>query len=147
MLDLSLGATTLSTGVLALYADERSFTFMTPQGHMFGGWIAFSAEERSGATTVQVQVLLRASDPIYEIALALGAHRKEDKFWLQILTALARHLGVGEPEVTSKVVCVDSKRQWAKWRNVWYNAAIRSFGQSVSAPPSMRSRRSTEKAV
>ncbi|MGH9304250.1 MAG: hypothetical protein ACRDZ5_07550 [Acidimicrobiales bacterium] len=31
-----------------LYADERSFTFMTPQGHMFGGWITFSPEELSG---------------------------------------------------------------------------------------------------
>jgi hypothetical protein len=32
----------LSTGVLVLYADEESFTFMNPQGHMFAGWITFS---------------------------------------------------------------------------------------------------------
>ena len=33
----------LSTGVMVLYADEESFTLMTPQGHMFAGWITFSA--------------------------------------------------------------------------------------------------------
>ena len=33
----------LSTGVMVLYADEESFTFMTPQGHVFAGWITFSA--------------------------------------------------------------------------------------------------------
>ncbi len=35
----------ISTGVLVLYADEKSFTFMTPEGHMFAGWITFSAYE------------------------------------------------------------------------------------------------------
>ncbi|MGH9294534.1 MAG: hypothetical protein ACRD0B_04310, partial [Acidimicrobiales bacterium] len=42
---------------------------------------------------------------------------------------------------------LDSQRQWAKWRNVWYNAAIRSFGQSISAPLSGRSRSITRKAA
>src|SRR3712207_5375731 len=37
------GRLKLSTGVFVLYADEESFTFMTPQGHMFAGWITFSA--------------------------------------------------------------------------------------------------------
>ena len=27
----------LSTGVVVLYADDESFTLMTPQGHMFAG--------------------------------------------------------------------------------------------------------------
>ena len=36
----------LSTGVMVLYADDESFTLMTPQGHMFAGWITFSATER-----------------------------------------------------------------------------------------------------
>ena len=39
------GGMKLSTGVMVLYADERSFTLMTPQGHMFAGWITFSAEQ------------------------------------------------------------------------------------------------------
>ena len=37
------GGLRLSTGVLVMYADEESFTLMTPQGHMFAGWITFSA--------------------------------------------------------------------------------------------------------
>ena len=37
------GGMPLSTGVLVLYADDESFTLMTPQGHMFAGWITFSA--------------------------------------------------------------------------------------------------------
>ena len=56
MLDLTMpGGLKLSTGVLVLYADEESFTLMTPQGHMFAGWITFSAfddgrrDGRSGA--------------------------------------------------------------------------------------------------
>ena len=37
------GRQTLSTGVMVIYADEESFTFMTPEGHMFAAWITFSA--------------------------------------------------------------------------------------------------------
>ncbi len=41
-LDLAMpGGLKLSTGVLVLYADDESFTLMTPQGHMFAGWITF----------------------------------------------------------------------------------------------------------
>lgn len=142
LLDLAIGGTKLSTGVLVLYADERSFTFMTPQGHMFGGWITFSAEaDPEGATLAQAQVLMRASDPLYEIALTCGGHRKEDLFWRKTLTALAHHLGDPAPEVSERVVCVDSRRQWARWRNVWYNAAVRSMGQTVASPFARSKRR------
>ena len=142
LLDLAIGGTKLSTGVLVLYADERSFTFMTPQGHMFGGWITFSAEpDADGATLVQAQVLMRASDPLYELALTCGGHRKEDAFWRQTLTALARHLGDASPSVSDQIVCVDARRQWARWRNVWYNAAVRSAGQTIAGPFSRSKRR------
>src|SRR5260370_26610316 len=57
----------LSTGVLVLYADEKSFTFMTPQGHMFAGWITFSAYEEEGCTVAQIEVLARPNDPAYEL--------------------------------------------------------------------------------
>ena len=43
------GGMKLSTGVFVLYADEESFTFMTPQGHMFAGWITFSLRPRRTA--------------------------------------------------------------------------------------------------
>ena len=68
LLDLAIGGgVKLSTGVFVLYADEESFTLMTPQGHMFAGWITFSAERTAASTAVQAQVLMRANDPLYEV--------------------------------------------------------------------------------
>jgi len=135
LIDMSLapGAPRLSTGVMVLYADEQSFTFMTPQGHMFAGWITFSAERNAvGSTQLQAQVLLRANDPLYELALTFGGHRKENAFWAHTLTAVARHLGVTDPIVEKTIVCVDKKRQWRHWTNLWHNAAIRSIFQSMA---------------
>ena len=109
LLDLSIGGgVKLSTGVFVLYADAESFTLMTPQGHMFAGWITFSAERAGDVTMVQAQVLMRANDPIYEIGMTLGGHRKEDKFWTATLTALGRRLGVPDPVVETRSTCVDS---------------------------------------
>ena len=78
----------LSTGVLVLYADDESFTLMTPQGHMFAGWITFSAFARR-RTVAQAQVLMRANDPIYEMGLTMGGHKQEDRFWQHALSQLA----------------------------------------------------------
>ena len=134
LLNMALpGRMKLSTGVMVLYADEESFTLMTPQGHMFAGWITFSAVEEEGETVAQAQVLMRASDPIYEVGLALGGHRQEDAFWQHTLTQLAAHFG-HEEEVDTQVVCVDRRRQWSKWRNVWHSAAIRSTLYTLAAP-------------
>jgi hypothetical protein len=134
LLNMTLpGRMKLSTGVMVLYADEESFTLMTPQGHMFAGWITFSALERDRETVAQAQVLMRASDPIFELGLAMGGHRQEDRFWNHTLTRLAAHFGCDAP-VDTKVVCVDGKRQWSKWRNVWHSAAIRSTVYTLGAP-------------
>ena len=127
------GRMKLSTGVMVLYADEESFTLMTPQGHMFAGWITFSAIERDGETVAQAQVLMRASDPIYEVGLMLGGHRQENAFWQHTLTRLAEHFG-HDGDVDTQVVCVDRRRQWSKWRNVWHSAAIRSTLYTLAAP-------------
>ncbi|WP_410792826.1 hypothetical protein [Kribbella sp. C-35] len=120
------GGTKLSTGVMVLYADEESFTLMTPQGHMFAGWITFSAARQDDETVVQTQVLMRASDPIFELALTMGGHRQEDRFWSQTLGNVAAHFGHPDAAVDTKVVCVDKRRQWSRWRNVWQSSAIRS---------------------
>lgn len=128
------GRLLLSTGVLVLYADDVSFTFMTPQGHMFASWITFGAAEEDGRTKVEVQVLLRASDPIYEVALELGGHRREDLFWQDTLRSLAAHLGVEDAQVNTAVTCIDRRRQWAGARNLWHNAAIRSALYQLVAP-------------
>ncbi len=139
LLDLAIGGgVKLSTGVFVLYADAESFTLMTPQGHMFAGWITFSAEREGpkdgGATVVQALVLMRANDPLYEIGMMFGGHRKEDKFWAATLTALGRRLGAADPAVETKTTCVDTKRQWRHANNIWHNSAIRSVFQTLGAP-------------
>ena len=75
LLNLTMpGGLELSTGVLVLYADDEGFTLMTPEGHQFAGWITFSAFARPGTgPTAQAEVLMRSSDPIYEIGMAFGA--------------------------------------------------------------------------
>jgi hypothetical protein len=130
------GGVKLSTGILVLYADEESFTFMTPEGHVFAGWITFSAERggADGVTAVQVQALLRANDPLYELGMPIAISRREDRFWEQTLANLARHLGVAEPAVTTAAVCVDRRRQWSNARNVRHNAGIRSALYTLGAP-------------
>ena len=108
LLNLGLpGRMKLSTGVLVLYADDESFTLMTPEGHMLAGWITFSAEARDGVTTVQIQALERTNDPLYELGYALGGNRLNTRFWVQTAENLARHFGIDEPRVDSQVVCVD----------------------------------------
>jgi hypothetical protein len=127
------GGMKLSTGVLVLYADDESFTLMTPEGHMLAGWITFSAIENEGGTTAQAQVLMRANDPIFELALTFGGHRKEDRFWHHTLTALARHFGV-TGEVETQSVCVDKSRRWTNAKNIRYNSAVRSGIYATGAP-------------
>lgn len=115
------GGLTLSTGVLVLYADEVSFSFLTPEGHPFAGMITFSAFEEGGATTAQVQLLIRAQDPMVELGMALGGHRKEDQIWQHTLRSLATHFA-SAAAVSTNVVCVDRKRQWNRFGNVKHDA-------------------------
>ena len=132
LLDLAIGGgVKLSTGVFVLYADAESFTLMTPQGHMFAGWITFSAEREDDETVVQVLVLMRANDPLYELGM-LVMHRKEDRFWAATLTALGRRLGLSDPKVEIKATCVDRKRQWRHAGNIWHNSMIRSVLQTLT---------------
>ncbi|MGH2788522.1 MAG: hypothetical protein ACRDJV_11535 [Actinomycetota bacterium] len=127
------GGMKLSTGILVLYADEQSFTFMNPTGHMFAGFITFSAEKVGDETTAHVQALIRASDPFFEIGMPLVMGRMEDRFWVQTLQNLAVHFGV-QGEVDLQAVCVDRRRQWKYWKNVRHNAAIRSGLYTLAAP-------------
>ena len=122
------GGLRLATGIRVIYADDESFSFMTPEGHMFAAMITFSAEEdEQGITAIQIQALVRASDPIYELSFRLGfGHRAEDAFWFDTLRNLAAHFGTMGQEPTLKSVCVDKRVQWSEARNVWQNAAIRS---------------------
>jgi hypothetical protein len=113
----------MSTGVMVIYADDESFTFMTPEGHPFSGWVTFSAFEVDETTTAQAQVLIRAADPLYEIGFRLGLlHKGEDK----TLRSLAEYFHASA-EVQQQVTLVDPKVQWSQAGNVWKNAGIRSM--------------------
>jgi hypothetical protein len=127
------GGVRLSTGVMVLYADDESFSFMTPQGHPFSGWITFSSFEEDGVTVAQAQVLMRANDPLYEMGLRFGGHKMEDEMWQNTLGNLASHFGVHGP-VATNVVCVDPRLQWREYKNVWHNAGIRSAIYTMTAP-------------
>jgi hypothetical protein len=156
LLDVGIGGgVRLSTGVFVLYADDESFTLMTPQGHMFAGWITFSASrvEQAAAgggdlaevTVIQAQLLMRANDPLYELGLSLGGHRMEDQFWARTLTALGRFLGAPPAPVHTRTVCVDPRRQWRRAGQVWHNSLVRTMMRAVAEPmnAALRGRRAS----
>ena len=76
---------------------------------------------------------MRASDPIFEIGLTMGGHKQEDRFWNETLDRARRALRLRRRGRT-KVVCVDSRRQWSKWRNVRHSSAIRSTLYMLQRP-------------
>ena len=128
------GGRWFSTGVMVLYADEESFAYMSPEGHPFSGWITFSAHrDEDGTTVAQAQLLIRANDPLYELMMPLGLHRMEDKIWQRTLENLAAHFGAAG-KVKTRVVCVDPKRQWRRYKNIRYNAMIFSALHAITAP-------------
>ncbi len=127
------GGLTLSTGVMVIYADDESFTFMTPEGHIFSGWITFSAFVRDECIIAQTQVLIRPNDPLYEIAFRLGGSKAEDSFWINTMESLAEHFGVDD-QAQMIATCVDPRLQWSQAKNIWHNAAIRSTVYAMFAP-------------
>lgn len=123
----------IATGVVVLYADDESFTLMTPQGHPQAGWVTMSSYTEEGVTYAQVQGLARAGDPIYEMAFRLMGSKLQDDIWVHVLAALAAHFGVqGEVEIDQQLL--DPKVQWARASNVWYNAQIRTILYHLAAP-------------
>jgi hypothetical protein len=124
----------LSTGVMVLYADDESFTFMTPEGHTLSAWITFSAYRDGDVTVAQAQALERPSDPFDELAYLLGGNRMNDRFWRQTLENLARHVGMAAPTVETQVVCIDRKRQWRHASNLRNSATLRTARRTLTAP-------------
>jgi hypothetical protein len=107
---------------------------MTPEGHPFAAMITFSANEDEGATVAQIQALVRANDPLYELSFRLGfGHKSEDEFWQRTLLSLARYFGV-ESVVQQQTTVVDPRIQWYQAKNIWHNAAIRTGFYMAGAP-------------
>jgi hypothetical protein len=126
VLNLALpGGLVLATGLVVIYADTRSFSFITIQGHILSGWITFSSFRQSDATYIQVNPIFRASDPLMELGMRLGAAKQEDRFWHATLANLARRIGV-QGELSQQDVLIDPRVRWAAFKNIRYSAAIRS---------------------
>ncbi len=124
----------LSTGVMVIYADDESFTFMTPEGHTLSAWITFSAFEENGVTVAQAQALERPSDPLDELAYMLGGSKMNDRFWEQTLANLATRLGAGGVPVETQRVCIDKRRQWRQVGNLRHSASIDTMKRTATAP-------------
>jgi hypothetical protein len=133
----------MSTGVMVIFADRESFTFMTPQGHALSAWITFSAYQDGDVTVAQAQALERTSDPFMELGYLFGANRQNDRFWETTLVNLAASLGVETPVVETKRVCVDKRRQWKYVRNVRYSPVLTTTVSTVTAPVRWVRRRRT----
>jgi Domain of unknown function (DUF1990) len=122
------------TGVRVIYADDESFTLMTPEGHPESGWNTFSVYiEDDGRTIAQIQSLARATDPIYEIGFRIVGSTQQEWIWTHVLKSLAAHFGMNAP-VTFEKVCIDPKRQWSQITNLWYNAGVRSILYTLTTP-------------
>jgi hypothetical protein len=133
LINLAAGPMSLSTGVMVLYADETSFTLMTPQGHPYAGWITFSSFDDKEATVAQIQLMVRAQDPLSEVGMMVGGNRAENRFWEQTITAVASHFGV-ETKPRTVITCVDPSRKWGQAGNVWHNAGIRTVLYQAGFP-------------
>ena len=124
----------VATGVLVLYADDTSFTVMTPEGHPESGWNTFSVYEEDDGLVAQIQSLCRPTDPLYEVFNRyLGSSAQQDSTWTHVLTSLAEHYAV-KGQVTLTKVLVDPKVQWKQAKNIWNNAGIRTVFYLLGAP-------------
>jgi len=121
----------VSTGVMVLYMDDRSFTFITPQGHPEAGWVTFSVDEREDSIYVQIQGLARASDPFFEIAFKIAGSKFQETIWKHVLSSLAKYLCV-EENVQMKKYCSATDVQWSKASNIRYNSQIRSLQLNIT---------------
>ncbi len=102
---------------------------------MYAGWITFSAfVGDDGATCAQVEVLVRTSDPAWEIVMRLFAFRLEDAFWRSTLVRLAAFFGVSGEVVQQDLALLDPHVQWRRASNVWRNAAMWSGLHQATQP-------------
>ncbi len=124
------------TGARVVHRDETSLTLMTLLGHMFAGLITFSVFLEDNDPVIQTQALVSPGDPLFELAFLLGfGQRGEDAFWHAALVNAARLFGV-QASVQQENLTISTKLQWRCFRNIWYNAAIRSiphfYGRSLN---------------
>lgn len=124
------GPTKLSTGVLVMYADSTSWAYVTPEGHPFAGTITFSSHtDDDGKTVAQVALLIRNNDPLYELGFKVYTSRMEDRMWQHTLTSLAAAFNHENAPIETKIICIDKKRQWDRFSNIYKNSALRTLAR------------------
>ena len=104
----------LSTGILVMYEDDTSFSYITPEGHMFGAMITFSARSEDAGTVAEIRMLVRPYDPVIQLMFPMVANTTE---FLQ-----ARAVAGAEP--TEVTVCVDRLFIWRNWTNVFHGVLM-----------------------
>jgi hypothetical protein len=129
-IDLAVGPMTVSTGVIVSEVSPKTFTLQAPAGHLFAGRITFRTRELEGKTSAEIEIVMRANDPIYELGLRFGGHKREEAFWAEMLWNLAALYGE-RPKVYLTRKCLDRRRQWRRASNIRHNAAIRTLGRKT----------------
>jgi hypothetical protein len=128
------GMIPLRSGVMVLFADDEQFAVITPEGFPIAGFNTFMAYEEDGATVAHIQGLLRSSDPIYEFGFRfMGGEKQEDRIWYYVLDRLAERWGV-KAQVQFHKELIDPRPQWKYSKNVFKNAAIRTFFYLLAFP-------------
>ena len=125
----------VSSGVLVLYADDTSFSIVTPEGFPEAGYNTWSAfRDPDGVTVAQVQTFARTADPLYEFFYrGLGINRHQDSIWSHVLRQLAAAFGI-QGQVEIEKICIDTRLQWRAVGAIWQNAAIRTVFYGAAAP-------------
>ncbi len=116
----------VATGVMILYSDDLSFTFMTPEGHPEAGFVSFSAFRNDIGTITQIAGLTRANDPLFELAFHTLGSKIQKGIWIHVLTSLALHYGA-PADITYQEECVDRSMQWRQITNIKNNAQIHTL--------------------
>jgi hypothetical protein len=125
----------VASGVMVLYADDTSFSIVTPEGFPEAGYNTWSAyRDNDGVTVAQVQTFARTADPIYEFFyMFLGVTAHQDHIWSYVLERLAESFGVEGKAIVDKEI-IDPRYQWNEVFSVYRNAAARTVFYLLGAP-------------
>ena len=131
-----------STGVMVLYADDESFTFMNPEGHALSAWITFSAYRDGDVTIAQAQALERTVRPVRRAGIhARRATGMNSRFWLQTLATWPA-TSVSRPRPSRPRSCAStSAASGGTPRNVRNSATLRSAGRTLDGTRPLDRRR------
>ena len=93
-----------------------------------------------GVPVAQIEAVLRASDPLYEIGMMFFGHRQEDRFWRDTLANLAAFFGVrADAEMHRQLL--SRRYQWSNAGNLVSNGLIRGALFRSTAPFTRLARR------